>query len=131
MKTRKERIEIVNRIIKEIASRGRKFFHSKRDSDVAYILQKNGRLYMFNEYKKVNMALATKYGYPPKHWSKGGTLWGLTKDFKEFIMKGGDTNHNNGYGGLHCQYWGYDREDMIAIQELAIELGYLTPPKTN
>lgn len=123
--TRQNRIRIVNEIIKEIALRGREFFLNKKDSDMAYIFEKAGRLYMHNEYNKEKMFLHTKHGYPPKHWHHGGTMWGLVKDFKEFIVDGGDTNHNNGYGGLLCPHWGYPESDMKAIQEKARALGYL------
>lgn len=123
--TRQNRIMIVNEIIKEIALRGREFFLNKKDADMAYIYEKAGRLYMHNEYNKSKMFLHTKYGYPPKNWHHGGTMWGLVKDFKEFIVDGGSTNHNNGYGGLLCPHWGYPESDMKAIQEKAKALGYL------
>lgn len=123
--TKQERVETVNIIIREIAKRGRGFFTSKKDGEVAYIFIKNNRLFMKNEYNKAEMFLHTKYNYPPKNWHHGGTLWGLVKDFKEFIMTGEDTNHNNGYGGLYCNHWGYQQSDMEAIQSKALELGYL------
>jgi hypothetical protein len=124
-KNRENRIKIVNEIIKKIASCGRCFFKNKDDLDMAYIFEKKGRLYMHNEYNKAEMCLYTKHGYQPKKWHHGGTLWGLTKDFKEYIMTGQDTNHNNGYGGLYCQHWGYPESEMKAIQEKAKMLGYL------
>lgn len=124
-KPKESRIKIVNAIIKEIALRGRGFFLHEKDNDMAYIFRKKNRLYMHNEYNKSDMCLYTKHGYPPKRWHHGGTLWGLTKDFKEFILTGEETNHNNGYGGLYCPYWGYTEEDMKAIQDKAIKLGYL------
>ena len=121
--TRQERVDVVNKIIAEIASLGRTFF--KFENNVAIIFIKNGRLYMKNEYNGKDMCLSTKNGYPPKHWSHGGTLWGLTKDFKDFIMTGEKTNHNNGYGGLYSPHWGYEKEDMLKIQKLALQLNYL------
>jgi hypothetical protein len=123
--SREGRIKIVNEIIKDIALRGREFFLSKKDADMAYIFQVNGRLYMHNEYNKKDMCLSTKNGYPPKHWHHGGTLWGLTKDFKDFISTGEKSNHKHGYGGLLCPHWGYPETDMKAIQEKAVSLGYL------
>lgn len=121
--SREGRIKIVNQIIQEIASRSRKFFAGK--FGVAEIFQKNNRLYMKNEYNGTEMFLNTKFGYPPKGWHHGGTLWGLTKDFKDFITTGEKSNHNNGYGGLYSTYWGYSEADMLAIQEKAKSLGYL------
>ena len=123
--TREGRIKIINEIIKEIALRGREFFLSKKDGDMAYIFQSDVSLYMHNEYSKVDMYLHTRYGYPPDAFHHGGTLWALTKDFKDFIMTGKFSNHNNGYGGLYCPHWGYPESDMKAIQEKAKELGYL------
>jgi len=122
---RAKRIIIVNEIIKEIAMRGRGFFLNKKDLNMAYIYEKAGRLYMHNEYSRVEMYLHTKHEYKPKGWHHGGALWGLTKDFKDFVMNGGDTNHNNGYGGLLCEHWGYPKDDMEAIREKAKTLGYL------
>lgn len=127
MNTKAERIKIVNDIIKVIALNGRNFFLNNKDNDMAYFLEKNGRLYMHNEYNKTEMYLHTKYGYPPKKWHHGGTLWGLVKDFKDYIQNGGDTNHNNGYGGLYCSHWGYDEASMKAVRDTALKLGYLKP----
>jgi hypothetical protein len=120
---RENRIKIVNDIIKEISSCGRKFFN--HEGSVAEIYERKNRLYMVNEYNGEHMCLNTKFGYPPKHWHHGGTMWALTKDFKEFIQYGGKTNHNNGYGGLYCPHWGYDEESMKNIQNKAKELNYL------
>lgn len=122
-----DRVEIVNEIIKAIALNGRGFFLNKRDNDIAYIFQKNGKLYMHNEYDKSKIYLHTKYGYPPHGFNHGGTMWALTKDFKEFIINGGHTNNNNGYGGLYCPHWGYDESSMKVVRETASRLGYLEP----
>lgn len=92
---------------------------------MAYIFQAGDSLYMHNEYNKESMPLLTSHGFPPDAWHHGGTLWALTKDFKDFIITGELSNHNNGYGGLHCPHWGYPESDMKAIQQKAKELGYL------
>lgn len=119
------RIDIVNKIIKTIALKGRQFFLNKKDNDMAYIFIKNKRLYMHNESNKIDMCLSTKNGYPPKKFHHGGTLWALTKDFCHFIKTGEKSNHLNGYGGLLCPHWGYTESDMDEIQGNARELGYL------
>lgn len=124
--TKQDRINTVNAIIDEIATRGRKFFQYQ-DRRAKMILH-NSRLCMVNEYNEKIMNLSTKNGYPPKGWTHGGTLWGLTKDFKRFIHTGEYSNHFNGYGGLYCPHWGYPEEDMKAIQDKGIELGYLQTP---
>jgi len=123
LSTRQDRIEIINQIIVKISSLDRKFFEYK--GDVSKIFQRNGRLYMFNEYNKKDMCLSTKYGYPPKGFTHGGTLWGLTKDFKQFILTGEKSNGENGYGGLGSPHWGYSRESMEDIRQTAKVLGYL------
>lgn len=127
--TIEQRIEIVNEIIKEIATRGRRFFYSKRTNKTAFIFMKNGRLYMKNEdpvsYQKEDVYLHPKNGFSPRNFHGGGTLWGLTKDFKDYIQTGKYSNHNNGYGGLYCPHWGYPENDMLQIQDRAKVLGYL------
>ena len=121
--TVEDRIVIVNKIIQKIASLDRKFFEYK--GEVSRIFQRHGRLYMFNEYNKKDMCLSTKYGYPPKGFTHGGTLWGLTKDFKQFILTGNKSNGENGYGGLGSPHWGYSTESMEDIRKTAKILGYL------
>ena len=129
--TRSDRIELVNKIIKEISIRGRRFFYSSKTQKMGRIIQKNSRLYYELEWcpegYKPLVNLSPKYGVPPRNFMNGGTLWGLLQDFKEFIQTGEDTNHNNGYGGLYCPHWGYPEEDMKDIQKLAIDLKYLVP----
>lgn len=123
LSTRKDRIEIVNQIISKIASLDRKFFEC--NGEVSRIFQRYGRLYMLNEYSRKDMCLSTKYGHPPKGFTHGGTLWGLTKDFKEFIITGKKSNGENGYGGLYSIHWGYSPESMEDIRQTAKVLGYL------
>lgn len=118
-----QRVQVVNEIIKEISKRGRSFFHGRFGS--AEISLKNGKMYMKNEHTGYQMCLNTKFGFQPKGWTNGGTLWGLTKDFKDFIQTGEKSNHNNGYGGLYNPHWGYPAEDMTAIIEKAKSLNYL------
>lgn len=121
--TKQQRIDIVNEIIKEISSRGRKFF--MHDDKIAHLFLRNGRLYMKNEYNGKDMCLNLPDYRKPKDWHHGGTLWGLTQDFRDFVLSGDDINGENGYGGLYCPHWGYSSEDMEAIQAKAKELGYL------
>jgi hypothetical protein len=121
--TKQDRIDIVNEIIKEIASIGRCFY--KHQDRTAYIYLKSNRLYMKDAFSQVEIYLSSKSEYKPRGFSHGGTIWGLTKDFKEFILTGNKCNGENGYGGLYCPHWGYSTEDMIQIQNKATELGYL------
>ena len=67
----------------------------------------------------------TKSESEPYEFTHGGTIWGLTKDFKEFIITGKKSNGENGYGGLYSPHWGYSPESMEDIRQTAIGLGYL------
>jgi hypothetical protein len=116
------RIAIVNEIIKKIALLDRKFFHYR--GKTAYIFHFDKRLYMKSEYSNADINL-NSYRTKPLNWSHGGTLWGLIKDFKEFILTGEKSNGNNGYGGLHSVNWGYSESSMKEIRKLAKSLGYL------
>ncbi|MED1955083.1 hypothetical protein [Brevibacillus centrosporus] len=120
-----QRIEIVNKIIKEISQRGRGFFYSKAKERLAYFVQGERTLWFVDEYTGIPIKMVKGQMSNDRSFSHGGTLWGLVNDFKDFINGDDDANHNNGYGGLYCPHWGYPPEDMEAIQKLAIELGYL------
>ncbi|ERM19016.1 hypothetical protein [Brevibacillus laterosporus] len=122
---KQQRIEIVNRIIKEISHRGRGFFYSKDKERTAYFVQGERTLWFIDEYTGIPIKMVKAQMYNDRGFSHGGTLWGLVNDFKDFINGDDDANHNNGYGGLYCPHWGYPEEDMEAIQKYAIELGYL------
>lgn len=123
-----KRVVIVNEIIKEIASRGRKFF--AHDDKVASLYLKNGKIWYKCEWVSQHDPITEVCFSTPKYrrlkgFPHGGTMESLIRDFCDFIRNGGDTNHNNGYGGLYCPHWGYPDEDMKAIQAKAVELGYL------
>jgi hypothetical protein len=119
-----ERLEIVNKLIKFISERGRRFFYCKCKDRTAYMKIKNNRVYFFDDYTGEEV-----YAYPSyndrKGFSHGGTLWGLVNDFREFISKGDSSNGKHGYGGLYCPHWGYDEESQKEIIKFAKEIGYL------
>lgn len=126
-KQRLERIDTVNQIIKEIASRGRKFFYSPKTGETAEIIYKNNRLYYKCEHYNRLLCLSVPDYRKPKDWMHGGTMLALVRDFKDYIMGENDTNHKHGYGGLWCPHWGYPEADMVAIRDKAISLTYLKP----
>lgn len=121
--TKQQRVDIINKIVEKIATTGRNFYSYKGVADKFFL--KNNRVYLADAYSGKDLCLETKFGYPPKGFHMGGTMWGLAKDFKKFIHEGVYSNHTNGYGGLYCPHWGYPEEAMKEIQELATELGYL------
>jgi hypothetical protein len=119
---KQERLEIINKLIKFISEKGRRFFYCK--GQIAYMKLKNNRIYFVDDYTGKEV-----YAYPSyndrKGFSHGGTLWGLVNDFREFISKGEFSNGKHGYGGLYSPHWGYPEEDMQAIRQYAKEIGYL------
>lgn len=126
MDKREERVKAVNKIIKEIANRGRNFFFTKDKGQSYFYLDgnKRKRLWFWDNYTgKVNPYASNYHG--ENKISEGGTLWALIHDFREYILTGGYTNGNNGYGGLYCPHWGYPEEDMKAIIEVAKDVGFL------
>ncbi|MGO4496485.1 hypothetical protein AB4114_11365 [Paenibacillus sp. 2RAB27] len=124
-----ERIDLVNQLIREIGTRGRKFLYSKKHDRFAAFHWANDRLWYTDDYTGEPMLMENgKEGKTreQKHaFSHGGTLWGLVNDFRDYIFGDDDANHNNGYGGLYCPHWGYPEEEMEAIRTAAVELGYL------
>ena len=118
-----DRVKIVNLIIEKISSLDRGFF--KHDDKTNYFLVVGKKVYMFDTYLSKKVLLNNKHNISPKEFLFGGTLWGLSQDFRDFIITGQKTNGENGYGGLYCPHWGYKQESMHEIQELAKSLNYL------
>jgi hypothetical protein len=125
IKARQVRIEIVNTIIEEIANRSRGFFKGKNITAHFVYDETKKRLYYVDQYSEKRIYMHFPEYRKPRGFTNGGTMWGLVKDFKLFIMKGEYSNGKNGYGGLYCPHWGYSEEDMIALRNKAIELEYL------
>jgi hypothetical protein len=124
-----QRIEIVNKIIKAIGERERRFFYSKLSDRYAYLsVNKSGKIFYHCEHYGTKICMSVPDYRNPRGWSHGGTLLGLVSDFCDFIKTGEDSNHNHGYGGLFCPHWGYSEQSMIEIRELAHQLGYLKQP---
>lgn len=127
MKDQQKRVEIVNQIIIEIASRGRKFFsHNGRVAKLKLI----GRsVYYEREWIPDSIVVPAFILVSGKSknaflfWHHGGTLKALVGSFAEYILTGETKNYLN--RGLDGSYWAYPPEDMAAIQAKAIELDYL------
>jgi hypothetical protein len=126
-----KRIETANRLIREIGSRGRKFLYHDKENRYSEFHWAGGRLWYTDHYSDMPMILVPgaegKTNEQKHRFSNGGTMWGLINDFRDYIFGDEDANHNNGYGGLYCPHWGYPEEDMQAIRQIAVELGYLKP----
>jgi hypothetical protein len=125
------RVEIANKLIQEISKRGRKFFLFERENRIAQFKWDGIHLWYVDKYSGVPLIMkkgdSSKARQHKRYFSEGGTLWGLVNDLKDYIFGDDNSNHNNGYGGLHSPHWGYPEEDMEAIREFATEIGYLKP----
>lgn len=121
---RQKRIDDVNRIIKEIGDRGRRFFYKPHHYGYARFIQEGRTLWFIDDYTGAKIYPYERY-YDQKGFSHGGTLWGLVNDFRYYIIKGKPSDGKHGYGGLAGTHWAYPEEDMEAIQRLARELGYI------
>jgi len=133
-KTKEERIEIVNKIIIEIAMNDRKFLSNHSDNHfpkdlkkVSHFLLKDNLLYLMDHYRTEGQMINMSRQHHRNPLCHGGTLWALLQDFTNFIKTGKYSNHKNGYGGLYCPHWGYQKESMERIRKVARDLGYLAP----
>jgi hypothetical protein len=118
--SRQDRVIVVNKIMNEIANRGRRFFYM--DGNFAEIIDK-GRIYYKSEWGKVEMVCLSIPDYrKPKGFFHGHTLLCLVREFRDYIKTGEGKKQ---YSGLYSPYWGYHEEDMEAIRATAKELGYL------
>lgn len=122
---KQRRLKIINQLIIEIGSRGRRFFYYKPEDRFAYMKFKNNKVFFVDDYTNEEVYAYNTVFNNHSGLSHGGTMWALINDFREFIVTGEYSDGNNGYGGLYCPHWGYPEEDMIAIREKARELGYL------
>ncbi|RDY70301.1 hypothetical protein DXT76_13585 [Halobacillus trueperi] len=129
-KTKEERLETINKLIKFISKSGRRFFYTKStlrsddEESVAYMELKKGRIYFVDNYTKDAIAVINNH----RRWnnfSHGGTLQALVMDFADFIRTGKSTNGKHGYGGLFCPHWGHADEIQQEIIDYAKEIGYL------
>ncbi|WPQ59985.1 hypothetical protein [Paenibacillus polymyxa] len=121
------RIDVINQLIREIGNRGHRFLYSEQHDRYASFHWASGWLWLTDDCTGAPLLMDESKTDEHYHFSQGGTLWGLMCDFRDYINGDDDANHNNGYGGLYCPHWGYSKEDMQAIREKALELGYLKP----
>lgn len=126
-----ERFRIVNELILEISSLGRKFFQYKGKVAELYFNMVDQKIYYKCEWTAshdkciTEIALTDTEGGKPNGWYHGGTLLALIRDFQEYIETGIPNNGANGHGGLFCPHWGYSEADMVKVRSKAMSLGYL------
>lgn len=123
---KQKRIEIVNSLINYLADHEKSFFKSKHK--IGEFKHDGKTLWFIDGFTHVAMRM-TRSPYKNKkqerNFSKGGTMWGLVRDFTDFIFGNDDSDGENGYGGLYCSHWGWPKEEMKKMREYAREIGYL------
>ncbi len=120
-KNQTERMDKINQLIQLIGSLDRKFFNSKNGISKFIELKTTVKFIDGYTQKKITISKINK----DRNFSQGGTMWGLVKDFKEYILTGTYTNGNNGYGGIYSTCWGYTIDGMDAIVSFGKEIGFL------
>lgn len=116
-----QRMNKINSLIGVIASVDRNFFSSKNGTCKFIELKTTVKFLDGYSQKKITVTDRRK----DRNFSHGGTMWGLVKDFKEYILVGGNTNGENGYGGLYSTCWGYSIEGMDKIVSYGKEIKFL------
>lgn len=128
MSDKQVRVIKANKLIKLIATKGRKFCNyedrTERNGRISYFKLENNRVYYVDGFTHKKIYAYDSRFFKNRYFSEGGTLQALMLDLSLYIRTGKVTNGKNGYGGVYCPHWGYPSEDMKEIQVLAEEIGF-------
>ena len=115
------RMNKVNDLINVIANTDRKFFNftHRENKLISRFVELKTTVKFLDGYTLKAVTINNKN--KDCNFSHCGTMWGLVKDFKEWIITGKESDAKNGYGGLYCTHWGYSEEGMKAIRRKATE----------
>lgn len=117
---KQERLELVNKVIAEIAKHGRKFFaHKERVCRLE--LDKQGRIYFIEAYS--GSRIYTHYRGDWRKFEHGGTMRNLVQKFVEFVQTG-KPNINLCHLGYNpyddwMNGWGYPPEELETTWQVA------------
>ena len=114
-----KRIEIVNKIIEEIAKNGHHFFLNKSGNGaLGHFILQNKKLYYSDEWKGVACEVKRGMHWGDLKWvNHGGGLKEQIMIFAEFIFSGKKQQ-------LISMYWGYPFEDLKKIHQFAFDIGF-------
>ena len=119
-----DRIRVVNQIMEEMAARGRRFFYYDGKIEYfAYLPAKASDNVIFNDnIVEISVIEGGKYkpGFSAAAHHGRGVRY-LLESFGDFINSG---MHQN--GSLSGGHWGYPEDDLLAINQLALQLGFIT-----
>jgi len=127
----KDRLNIVNELVKIIADSGRKFFAPKNNlyEILHFIIDESSELCVYNpntgKYINISRTRKSLDRTLDRTLTYGSTLRGLILDFRKFILNGEYTNGDHGRSGVFCSHWGYNHDDMVKIRRKAFDLGYI------
>ena len=118
--TKQERLDLANRLIQEIAKRGRRFFKNHRSDFVAYFYLDSRKRVWFvdcDSQKKIY----THYALGWQQFTQGGNLERLTKRIARYIQTGEQNLDIRwlGYTPKEWHGWGYPDDDLPPIWEAA------------
>ncbi|PFU84658.1 hypothetical protein COK91_03140 [Bacillus cereus] len=123
---KQKRIETVNKLINYLADYEKDFFQTK--NKIGHFHHDGRNLWFVDGCTNVEMRM-TRNSYKNKkqcqYFSRGGTMWGLVRDFTDFIFGNDNSDGINGYDGLYCTHWGWPEEELKKMREYAREIGYL------
>lgn len=117
-----ERMENINKLIELIGNTDRCFFNSK--NGISKFIELKTTVRFLDGYTQKEV-IVKKEGYRLKNFSQGGTLAGLVRDFKHYILTGKLSDGKHGYGGLYSTCWGYTIAGQSKIIDFAKEIGYI------
>lgn len=123
-----ERMNKINELIELIGNVDRGFF--KSENGRGKFIEKKTTVKFIDDYTQKELTIPGE-GKRIKGFSSGGTLQGLVRDFKHYIITGKPSDGKHGYGGLYCTHWGYSLEGQNKIIEFAKEIGYIHPKKLS
>lgn len=117
MSTKQERLELANKLIKEISKNGRNFFaHKDRVSFLE--MDYRGRIWFCDSYS--DRKIYTHYNGEWSGFTQGGTLKNLVKGLVQFIQTGEPrfTLQHLGYTPKEYCGWGYSTSELRPIWEV-------------
>lgn len=129
--SKKERLEIANKLIDVIAACGRKFF-AKEERVSKFEIDARGKIWFIDAYSQKRI-----YTHHKGRWrgfTNGGTLRALVENLRDFINNGTQISNPYTFGPwpdhiAQGDLWGYG-DDMQAVRDAALSLG-ITKTKSD
>ena len=128
--TRAERVDHANRLVDEIAARGRRFFfHGKSGRTARFELTQTGRVRYRDEFSDCLIDVARSGRW--MNFSGGGTLQQLVRDLGLYVAKGAkiDRRHFGPWAQWRCDgdVWGYGFDAMEELRAAIADSDCLRP----